>query len=33
MKIVFDIETTGLPERKDFSTYYDPSLTTYYNNI
>ena len=32
MKIVFDIETTGLPERKDFSTYYDPSLITYYNN-
>lgn len=31
-KIVFDTETTGLPVRKGFDNYYDPSLTHCYDN-
>jgi DNA polymerase-3 subunit alpha len=31
-KIVFDTETTGLPVRKGFDNYYDPSLTHCYDS-
>jgi len=30
--LIFDIETTGLPERKGFNNYYEPCETKYYNN-
>ena len=28
----FDLETTGLPTTINFNTYYDPSITKYYNS-
>ena len=30
--LIFDLETTGLPERKGFNEYYPPSGINYYNN-
>ena len=32
MKLVFDTETTGLPETKGFDNYYPPAYTKYYEN-